>query len=290
MKIWSKLRILKNIILGYIDKLYIDLNIITPKQLEKFQQFPNIVVSLTSFGRRVEKVVYYTLISLLNQSEQPNRIVLWLDSDNWNEQNIPLKLKNLTKLGVEIKFCKDLKSFKKLLPALETYPNSIIITVDDDVIYNKHLISNLLTTHRQFPNRIISCINRYPIIKNGGFIPYKFWPITSINDSNQYIMPIGVGGILYPPGCLHDDVKNYYLANKLCPKADDIWFWIMAKRNGTMHKECNTNSNHSFDDLFQFFHNGSALTHTNRLKDLNDLQLKQAIKYFNLNPNDLKNH
>jgi hypothetical protein len=40
-------------------------------------------------------------------------------------------------------------------------------------------------------------------------------------------------GTLYPPHCLHEDVKNVELAYKLTPTNDDIWFWTQAIRNKT---------------------------------------------------------
>lgn len=33
----------------------------------------------------------------------------------------------------------DIKSYKKLIPTLQKYPDSIIVTADDDIIYRRHV-------------------------------------------------------------------------------------------------------------------------------------------------------
>ena len=71
-----------------------------------------IIVSLTSYGRRVESVVYYTLVSLLKQRLMPDKIVLWLDNDNWCDNNLPPKISKLKQYGVDILYCKDIRSYK----------------------------------------------------------------------------------------------------------------------------------------------------------------------------------
>ena len=55
----------------------------------------NIVVSLTSYGRRVTKTVPYVLYDLLFQSLKPSRIVLWLSKDEFTYETIPCSLKRL---------------------------------------------------------------------------------------------------------------------------------------------------------------------------------------------------
>ena len=50
---------------------------------------------MTSYGRRVAAVLPYTIISLLRQTYKPDRIVLWLDDEHWNDNNLPALLKRL---------------------------------------------------------------------------------------------------------------------------------------------------------------------------------------------------
>ena len=96
--------------------------------------FPEIIISLTTYSLRIHNV-YIALESLLNQTIKPNRIILWLAEEEFNEANLPISVLRLKERGVEIRFCEDYKSYKKLIPTLREFPEAIIITVDDDVIY-----------------------------------------------------------------------------------------------------------------------------------------------------------
>ena len=97
-----------------------------------------IIVSLTSYPARID-VVNTTIESILNQSLKANRIILWLAPEQFpnKEKDLPDKLIKLKKYGLIIDWYHDIGSYKKLIPTLKLYPNDIIVTADDDVLYNK---------------------------------------------------------------------------------------------------------------------------------------------------------
>lgn len=298
MNVIKRIKQIKHVLNGYVFKWKTDLTSFNriPSLKSKNDEYSGTktIVSLTSYGRRVQKnIVYYTLISLLKQTILPDKIILWLDRDNWNEDILPIKLKRLKEKGVEIRFCEDIKSYTKLIPALKEFPESNIITVDDDVIYKKNIIESLIKVHIKNPKKIICRIAKFPIsIDHNSFMTYNKWiPPYTLPLHYDYIMPLGVSGVLYPPGTLFKDVTNYNLAKELSPLADDLWFWIMAKINKTNHIVIGQTEDVgcSFDDLYQFFHKGSALTHSNSKENKNDIQLKALMDYYNLTPEDLKN-
>lgn len=269
-----------NALIGILKKYLLLARRIPKLSRNSINSNDEIVVSLTSYGRRVSSTVYYTLLSIFQQSLRPNRIILWLDNENWNDQNIPLKLRKLQENGLEIKYTTDIKSYKKLIPTLKLCPDNIIITVDDDVIYSSNLIANLYSAYSLEPNQIHCTYAKYIPIKKDEFKEYKQWKVVTTDDSEN-VFPIGVGGVLYPPNSLAKEVTNSKLFLKLCPLADDIWFWFMAKLNGTGHHHVySSQSYYSFDALFQAFHRGTALTHSNVGNNNNDLQLEAVIEYF----------
>jgi hypothetical protein len=45
------------------------------------------------------------------------------------------------------------------------------------------------------------------------------------------------GGALYPPGSLHPIVSDRSLFRRLCPDADDLWFYWCARMAGTLHRK-----------------------------------------------------
>ncbi|MDR0304649.1 MAG: hypothetical protein LBH98_07800 [Chitinispirillales bacterium] len=77
------------------------------KPLKSKENSPLHIVSLTSYGKRLANTAPYSIITLLNQKTKPDKIVLWVGYQD--EGNIPKILKILTKKGLEIKFCEDVR-------------------------------------------------------------------------------------------------------------------------------------------------------------------------------------
>lgn len=293
MSFVTKLTALKHVVIGYYKKWLIDLSILKPKKLSSRFTSPKYIVSLTSYGRRIDNVLYYTLVSLLRQTYPPDMIVVWLDVETRNDKNLPEHLNRLRDYGVYYYYYyEDIRSYKKLIPSIIKYPNDIIITVDDDMIYSNNLIESLVREHEKFPNEIICRQCRFPKAVDGKLMPYNSWVAAPRNDKNaNMVMPLGVSGVLYPPQSLHKDILQQELFQKMCPLADDIWIWIMAKRKGTKHRVIDQTNpvGDGFDDLYQYFHKGSALTHSNSKENQNDIQLNNLIEYFKLSIDTLTN-
>jgi hypothetical protein len=96
------------------------------------------------------------------------------------------------------------------------------------------------------------------------------------------LFPTGGAGCLYPPGSLHKDTTNKELFMKLCPNADDVWFWVMARLQSTKHVTVQTNQFLILDLLYEFTHKGAALQHKNVYENANDVQLKQVLQHYDL--------
>lgn len=191
-----------------------------------------IIVSLTSFPARIN-TVDITVKSLLMQSFKPDEIILWLAKEQFSgkENGLPDKLLELRKYGLTINWCSDIKSYKKLLPALCIYPEDIIVTADDDVYYERHWLKRLYLGYVEAPN-YVHChrITKFYLedneykMKEGEFEVYPF---------PSYLHKLtGVGGVLYPPHILDKEALDEEKCRTLAPTNDDIWFWLMAVLNG----------------------------------------------------------
>lgn len=219
----------------------------------------------------MEDTAPYAIWSLFEQSIAPDKIILWLDNENWNLDNIPQLLKMEAEMGLEIKFCEDLKSYKKLNFALREYPNDVLITVDDDAYYPKDWLEKLLQAHKENPEKI--CCHRAHIIKKGQ--PYNKWKWKADESDNaEMLFPTGIGGVLYPPSSLEISRLDEFM--RLAPQADDIAYWALAKLNGTKHILAK-------DGYFEFaLVNGmdeeDSLMSSNREKCKNDLQFNEVSK------------
>jgi len=211
------------------------------KEISKFNSLGvtykenDVVISLTSFPQRMYEI-HYTIYSLLNQTVKPAEVILWLGEEQFPnyEKDIPKEVLKLQRNGLTIKWHKNLRSYTKLVPALKEYQNRMIVTVDDDIYYEKDFLEKLIETHKQFPNYIISHRAHKVKFSKGTIAPYKKWDKCINNSKASYLNFLtGVGGVLYPPNSLYKDVLNEELFMELAPKADDVWFWAMAVLNNT---------------------------------------------------------
>lgn len=250
---------------------------------EQVKRDDRIVVSLTSFGKRVDEV-YLTIYSLLKQTIKPDVIVLWLAENEFNDSDIPETLKSLKKMGLTIKYTKDIRSYKKLIPALYEYPNDIIVTVDDDMIYRADLVEKLYKSYLENPNCIIcGRANQISFDGNESLKPYTEWDFdVSREEPSASIIATGVGGVLYFPGCLDKEVLNEKAFMSLSPTSDDIWFKCMATIKGVKYKIIDKNSTESTSNIRLNSYAFGELSEVNIHQGKNDLHFKNVIKAYQI--------
>ena len=197
-----------------------------------------IVVSFTSYGKRIQTVPLM-LEKVLNQTLKPDRIVLYLSKLNFPrmEEELPVRLLEMRPQGLEIRWCEnDLKSYKKLLPAVRDFPEDIIITLDDDLIFGLDLVEQLYNRHQKYPNAVISSrAHRILFSEDGQVLPYAEWEklFSSPEEGPSFDLLATTGaGTLFPPHCLPEAAFDEKAFQQLCPNADDIWTKVMLTLNG----------------------------------------------------------
>lgn len=99
--------------------------------------FRKLVVSLVSNPASLDNAVK-TLATVYEQSLTPDTVILWLASDDFpnGEKDLPEKLVKMTaENGLSIRwYGDDLKKLDRYLLAVNTYPDSLVIAVDDDTL------------------------------------------------------------------------------------------------------------------------------------------------------------
>lgn len=168
----------------------------------------------------------------------PDRLVLYLTFSQFGEEGIPQELLELQKSSdiFEIRnYDRDIRSYRKLVPALSDFPDSVIITIDDDVDYHVNLVRDLLDWHSHYPDAVIA--NRVKLMRPG--LPYRKWRkyrwyhfLTKRIHARFDNIQTGVGGVLYPPHALRPEMIDVELFSKVAPTTDDIWFWAAGVANG----------------------------------------------------------
>ena len=198
---------------------------------------PQIIVSLTSYPARMP-FVHVALNTLLTQTLKPDRVILWLAEEQFpnKENDIPEEVLKLKNYGLEIRWCEDIKSYKKLLPSLREFPEDIIVTADDDLIYDKDWLEKLYKSYEKTPNCIhVHRVSRL-IYHEGNTLtkPSQRSALFSLYSEPSYLNSVfGGSGCLYPPHTLSEEVFNMENCNKTVGFADDLWFWAMATLKGT---------------------------------------------------------
>ena len=150
------LKLFKKSSLKTINKATLDNELETFKSCGITGDDKDLIVSLTSFPQRMYEL-HYTLYSLLTQNIKPGKIILWLAEEEFPhlEKDIPKKVLNLRNNGLEIKWCNNIYSYKKLIPALKNYPDNIIVTADDDIFYENDWLEKLILSHEKDKKSII---------------------------------------------------------------------------------------------------------------------------------------
>jgi len=197
-----------------------------------------IIVSLTSFPAAI-MYAEHAIQSILNGAVLPDKIVLYLTFSQFQDGKIPHELQEIASKNpvFEIRnYDEDIRSYRKLIPALKDFPDDVIVTIDDDVWYNKNMLRDLLDLHKQIPNVIIA--NRAKRIKmNTAYRKWKKYRWYNFLTRKLHFgfknIQTGVGGVLYPPNSLKSDMLDSNIFKEIAPTTDDIWFWAAAVANGT---------------------------------------------------------
>lgn len=247
------------------------------------------IVSLTSFPARINEI-WITIETLLRQSFKPDKIILWLAKSQFPDEKVPESLEKLKNRGLTINFCdEDFRSHKKYLFSMKIFPQSNIITFDDDVYYPSNTLFDIVKLHLKYPNTI--CANRAHKItfnKLGGIKKYSKWKhnYKGLEIPSHLLTQVGVGGVLYPSSSLHEEVFNSIVFKDICFHADDLWLKVMALKKGT---KIVTNKRYNKDFITITTSQREKLVNNNVFGGGNDEQMKKILQHYELDLNLILN-
>ena len=272
-------RIIKKII-SYTS--YVKYYLVRPK-LKPGNNEPPITISFTTYPARV-KWLPIVVGSIVRQKRRPDRIVLYLSKSQFSTLNKRV-FKLISKQGVQIKLKDDdLRSHKKYIYAMNEYSNDIIITIDDDIVYDKNMIDDLYQSYRRHPNAVSAKrVHRIKFTDDKEPKPYKEWDIATqeiIDKPSFQLVATGCGGILYPPNCLDDRFIDVQTIKKTCLYADDLWLKIMELFNNTPVVLA-TSYRHKLEHVWNTECDGLALDNVGSRG--NDVQLQNICEHYEAN-------
>lgn len=237
-----------------------------------------VVVSLTTIPSRLN-IVNLVIRNILSQEKIPHKIVLSVSESL--KDSIPRGLRKLESSFFEIHFSPLDAPHLKLVNALELYPNDLIVTCDDDVLYPGDWLSALYDSHLERPGYIIAHrIRHIRYDSKREPLPYRKWPFISRNENDSAsLLPVGNQGVLYPPGSLSELVTNSKLFLELTPRTDDLWFKAMSEIKGTRCRLPDRQIGRSYPIIGS---QGVSLKKVNVDRDANRHAWLRLVRHFNL--------
>ena len=188
----------------------------------------NIYISFTTIPSRSKNIIF-TINSILKQTIIPNKIFITISKNNFREQNInyeiPEAIQNHKLIEIII-LEKDNGPINKLYGGLLNCneDEDIIITVDDDSIYNRYMIETIYNYSKTNNTNVIGTIGR--INYESKIFGYNYDKPINVKLLEGY------GGIGYRKKFLNLEDINTNGLNEEIILNDDIYIsYILSKKN-----------------------------------------------------------
>ena len=240
-----------------------------------------IIISFTSYPQRI-KTIHKVLDTIINQTVLPDKIILYLSSLEFKKIAEFPDFSKYEKYGFEIHWNEEnLKSHKKWYYAFQEYRDDIVITIDDDILYDDDMIEKLIQYHKQFPEcviarnaHLITCDEQKTI---ASYDDWCNWCARYVGSPRMDMEAVGNGGVLYVPYLFNNtELFRKEVFMKKCMHADDLWLKIMEIYSGiptVLAEKQWTDSilkEHQVNCLFQDYNENGG----------NDSQLKELLKEY----------
>lgn len=187
------------------------------------------IVSVTTFPARIANL-WMVIYTIYRQTFLPGKIVVTLAKDEFPNglSSIPDSLKFFLGKGTELLFVDDnLRPHNKYFYSRQKYPNRMVITIDDDLLYYNGTLEKLMNLHKQYPEAI--CTNRaHKIILEGNKLGlYSAFENTYNEVPSHFILALGVCGVLYPATFSNIKLYDKEKIKDLSLTTDDLWLKVM---------------------------------------------------------------
>ena len=187
-------------------------------------------------------------------------------------------------MGIDIRYREDLGPYTKYYYAFREFKDDLIITADDDVIYDAKMVEelyrgylcnkNLITARRVHKIRFYA--DRKPVKYNDWI-----WEYRDQEEPAHDLFATGVGGVIYPPGVTSLKIWENRDFLTVCPTADDIWLKFCELSNDI--RVCPVKGSRFHYDVVIRKAQKYGLSQNNINKGRNDILLEKCAEYFGMN-------
>lgn len=205
----------------------------------------DVIVSLTTYGKRMTTVAY-AIESIARGRSRPRQLVLWLDDERAFAE-LPADLRRLQRRGLRIELTENYGPHTKYFPALDLAVDRDLrlVTADDDILYPRSWLRRLVAAAHSHPG----AVNGYRVSVVGledseRIKPYDSWAWCRTTSASVAHFATGVSGVIYPTVMIRhlQEAGTGFL--NVCPKADDIWLHWNALRHGVPVRQVADRSRH----------------------------------------------
>lgn len=196
-----------------------------------------VIVTLTSYPPRMN-TIWMTLRSIFGQSRLPDKIVLYLAKSDFpnREADLPNSLKDMLWHDFEIRWVdEDLKPHKKYYWAFRDFPDDLVVTIDDDLVYRRNMIETLLACHAAHPDAIVASRTHLIMFNEDGSLkPYDQWIFEAphyheklVGRPSMRLFATTGAGTLFDPKLFPPMTYDADLIKGHCLSADDVWLKVV---------------------------------------------------------------
>ncbi len=204
------------------------------KRAPKLLQSKQIVVSLTSFPARILDVEI-VIRCLLRQTLMPNKIILWLSIDQFENVKLPQSLLSLENDVFEIRWVHgDIRSHKKYYYSFQEFKDDYVILVDDDLYYESTFVEKMYNEAQKDSDYVVCRFgSKYDLNPDGSIKPYSSWwkELHEYSEDPNIFFGTG-GGSIFQPNKIITEIFDIDISLMLTPSADDIWINAMVRLSG----------------------------------------------------------
>lgn len=193
-----------------------------------------IVVSMTSYPKRIVNVGKSIYALLNKQTLPPDEIYIWLSTEEFpnKENDLPKDLVLFSEVSnkIKIKWVEKNTYVHKRHEIFKIIKDAYVFFMDDDVYYNEDLIKTVVEKAKQYPNSII-CYNHYNL--------HEYYNLRILYKTNLYGGPYVNKGrwcgqsmipsSIYPVEILDDEYVK--IREKTSPISDECWFQPFVVEN-----------------------------------------------------------
>lgn len=186
-----------------------------------------VIVSMTSYPKRLKNIPFI-IDTILKQTIKPYKIVINLSEEEYPEKcnSLPIEINDyIIKNNIEVNFIsgKNTKVWKKIIPTMMKYKNSLILPIDDDYLYPQNMIEDFLNIYNSDQYNPVSG-NRCDVdglhahCGSSSLVKYEFFKGYIENVSDELIENCPASDIFYTyvanlNGYKYNRTKNMYFLN-----------------------------------------------------------------------------